>query len=152
MNYKLLNPAAGVAVIPPAVERAAKLASVIASTPFPEYTAERAATWTKPEWDKLRAVWQDYKGPVKDLEHFGILVPHSYDSDADCELLTAIGYDSGNLEVALVSENDTFKLGAYFGGVDPVKPLKREKKCKPNSKCLCGSGRKHKKCCGAVRL
>eukprot|EP00039_Didymoeca_costata_P028085 m.19933 g.19933 ORF g.19933 m.19933 type:complete len:172 (+) comp6718_c0_seq1:122-637(+) len=57
--------------------------------------------------------------------------------------------------VSLVAAHHSFKTCAQKGSFNAMKgsttaPKKSGKKVKPNDPCTCGSGKKYKKCCGAL--
>jgi len=56
--------------------------------------------------------------------------------------------DTERKQVAKVT--NTAGAGAGGDGTDKKKPVRAGKKVGPNDPCNCGSGKKYKKCCGAV--
>jgi uncharacterized protein YecA (UPF0149 family) len=124
----------------------------VASTSFPKIKPEQKLVWNSHDWNKLEQAWKEYNKPVRDLEHFAVLVNYEYAvAGDDEEVYSCIEYNNSSeekIEVSLVSQRDIDEYSELFTVVDKIKPIKKTVlTLSPNSKCSCGSGKKYKRCC-----
>jgi SEC-C motif len=75
---------------------------------------------------------------------------HLYNDDEDPEKKTETLWASQQMQTATAQEIE--KLEQIWIAVEPVAQIVLTSiEIRPNAKCPCGSGKKHKKCCGRLR-
>jgi hypothetical protein len=120
----------------------AKFKRAVKTAKWPEYDPEE--DWTPEEWAKLETEFRYFEGPVRNPDHFALIVVFNKNDD----LSTWIEYDSGEVSVNLFTDDDIRDNRDLLPVFDPVEPLKAQSRIGPNKPCICGSGKKYKKCCG----
>jgi len=148
------------------------LDGIISGNPI---TKELCAPLRLPEAFRLRLerTWDTFRGPARNLMRFraaeielhqsrhgyvsiyvqyrdgaafpGVeLITACEDEDAEDEMEDVL-----EIETDQVTDEHTEKFwGEVWTPFIPVEQLRRETGPRPNDRCLCGSGRKHKRCCG----
>jgi hypothetical protein len=107
---------------------------------FPAFPKD--GPWSHETWEKVRAAWEAFTGPVKNPEHFIFCV------DFSDTLYTVIEFNKGVITVELADEDALDEVEELLPLTKPVAQLSAQARQPPNAPCRCGSNRKAKKCCG----
>lgn len=109
--------------------------------PFPEFNPKFGLS--NSQWQKLKKLWEDFKGTVKYPNNFALA------TEFDEGLYGVVRLKQGKIKVSLEDDESIERFSNDLWPIVHAPPvIKAARTVRPNQPCPCGSGRKAKKCCG----